>query len=159
MDINWDICTSNLAFIHGRESDENYGRCSCRAVLKASTEPAHTTLSGSLFQWITVSTKNECLYCWLLLCGTLSPFVLLMMCLSTMFVVSQSLNTFAFIVLFGLAVVTNSVAGKAGTSPSTTLYNRIRRRLNRQVWNIHVLDFFKCLLLLGNKAHSLHLST
>jgi hypothetical protein len=32
-------------------------------VLNASKEFACTTLFGRWFQWITVSTKNECWYC------------------------------------------------------------------------------------------------
>ena len=103
-----------------------YGLYSCRAVLNASTESAHTTLSGSWFQWTIVSMKNECFVCFVLQSGTLRPFEFFIKRLSMMFVVSQSLYTLALMFLLGLAVVTKSADGSAGTNPSTTLYSRIQ---------------------------------
>ena len=65
-----------------------YGLYSCRAVLNASTESAHTTVSCSWFQWTIVSTKNECLVCSVLQSGTSRPFEFFIKRLSMMFVVS-----------------------------------------------------------------------
>ena len=59
--------------------------------MNASTESAHTTLSGSWFQWTIVSTKNECLDCYVIQSGTLRPFEFFTKHLSIIFVVSQSL--------------------------------------------------------------------
>ena len=75
-------------------------------VLNASTVSAHTTLSGSWFQWTIVSTKNECLVYSVLQSRTLRPFEFFIKRLSMMFVVSQSLYTLALVFLLDLAVVT-----------------------------------------------------
>jgi len=40
-----------------------YWQCFRRADLKLSIDDACTTSSGKWFQWMQVSTKNECLYC------------------------------------------------------------------------------------------------
>ena len=82
-------------------------------------------------RWTIVPTKNECLDCSVLQSGTLRPFEFFIKRLSMIFVVSQSLYTLALMFLLGLAVVTKSAVGSAGTNPSTTLYSRIRRRLCR----------------------------
>ena len=86
-----------------------YGLYSCREVLNASTESAHTTVSCSWFQWTIVSTKNECLVCSVLQSVTLRPFEFFIKRLSMMFVVSQSLYTLALMFLLGLAVVNHLI--------------------------------------------------
>ena len=63
--------------------------------MNASTESAHTTLSGNWFQWTIASKKKECLDCSVLQSGTLRPFEFFIKRLSIIFVVSQSLYTLA----------------------------------------------------------------
>ena len=77
--------------------------------MNASTESAHTILSGSWFQWTIVSTKSECLDCSVLQSGTLRPFEFFIKRLSMIFVVSQSLYTLALMFLLGLAVVNHLI--------------------------------------------------
>ena len=84
----WYEQNSKKDFIHGKRERRFYGLYSCRAVLNASMESAHTTLSGSWFQWTIVSAKNECLDCSVLQSGTLRNFEFFIKRLSMIFVVS-----------------------------------------------------------------------
>ena len=105
---------------------------SARAVLNASRDFAHATVSGRWFQRMTVSTKKLFWYWAVLLFGMVKHFVLLVLCFSTGLMVTQSPNVFGFICLSLLLLnVTKASVGRAGINPSTTLYITMRRRLCR----------------------------
>ena len=79
---------------------------SARAVLNASRDFAHATVSGRWFQRMTVSTKKLFWYWAVLLFGMVKHFVLLVLCFSTGLMVKQSPNIFGFICLLHLLNVT-----------------------------------------------------
>ena len=77
-------CRTQLWFLYnGREC------ATLLAVLqeKLSIDDACTVSSGRWFQWMQVSTKNECLYCCVLLQGIVRLLELLHACLFTIFTV------------------------------------------------------------------------
>ena len=101
--------------VHGKRERRFYGQGGLECLYGICT---HDFVC--LFQWTIVSTKNECLDCSVLQSGTLRPFEFFIKRLSMIFVVSQSFCTLALMFLLGLAVVTKSAVGSAGTNPSTT---------------------------------------
>ena len=65
----WYVVEPNYGFYTRGASAPLYWQCFRRADLKLSIDDARTTSSGKWFQWMQVSTKNECLYCCVLLLG------------------------------------------------------------------------------------------
>ena len=101
--------------------------CSCTSCSTLPTADEHavsavTTVSASLFQSATVLTKNDCLYCSVLLSGILKPQVLQISCLAMVLSESQSLKVVGQIPLqFLTAGIRKFSGGMAGMWPSTVL--------------------------------------
>ena len=77
----------------------------CPLQMRMQTESAVTTVSSSLFQSATVLTKNEFLYCSVLLSEILKPQELRISCLAMVLSESQSLKVVGHILLLFLSAV------------------------------------------------------
>jgi len=83
----WYVVAPNYGYYTMGESVPLYWQCFKRADLKLSIDDECTTSSGKWFQWMQVSTKNECLYCCVLLLGIVRLLELLHACLFTILTV------------------------------------------------------------------------
>jgi hypothetical protein len=122
------------AFIHCKRESAGFMGCIPAGQSSMPLRNLHTRLCLAVGSWEWVDNCSHEEWMSRLLCITVWDLEALWVlyyasfydiCRFTVFI------HFGLMFLLGLAVVTKSAVGSAGTNPSTTLYSRIRRRLCR----------------------------